>query len=546
LAETAQWRRRIVALTAAVLAAAPAAQAATVFTIAGSQSSGAAIPLLCGGIRYCGDVRPWPSVWAATALRFDGSCLDHYPDGSILLCSDGRPIRMTPDGRARALPVHGIALGLSADGGVGLFVSSVDVGPDGSVVVGGMDGAATVAPDGAARWLVVRDRDEEVGGADVLADGSALLAEPLRERVERVWPDGRRQVVAGAGHRATGDCARAQADIGWPVDVSAFPDGSFVIADGCPRGRVLRVDAAGVVHPLAGEGRGWHEGAPATAVSIGRVSVVRALGDGRVLVAADRGVLQIGLDGRIRTLVRGVAYGWEAGYRDPRSVDTDGRAASDVALSGITDVDVLPDGRLAVLTHVPEGGSRLALIGEPDGLERLAIALPGEDRQLVRAGRLDVITTRSATVRVTSRDARHGSLTTDLVATVPAGRSAIAIPPARGPRVNEFRVEATSADGRVAGATITAIPEPRLTKRAVDALTWAVDFSYIGSFSDQETRLCRRASQVAFACHWVFEEEGERSVFGRSCYMLRPDGLVDYAWHRTHRRSRHLILEPTW
>ncbi len=528
---------RLVAVlaAAAVLAggAPAAADVATVFTIAGSESPGAAVPLLCGRLDYCEDELPWPEAWSATERRIDGSCLDHFADGSILLCSDGRLVKLSPDGRMRIVPVHGDAGDEFTLNAEDLFVTTAAIAPGGGIVMGGPAGTASVAPDGLAHWLAPDGEDRSADGIDVLADGSVLAGDAIRRVVERVWPGGRVDVVAGG--------ARA-ARIGQPVDVSAFPDGSFAIAENLPVKRVLRVDAAGVIAPLAGGGRGWREGAPATGVALGYITAVRALDDGRVLVGGDRGVFEIGRDGRIRTLVRGLGYPADAGFPDLRSVATDGRAAAGAVLAGVTDVDLLPDGRVAVLTQVPQRSSRLALIGDAAGLDRLAIALPGEDRVLLRQGRLDVVLTRAAALHVTVR----GSTAADVSLSVPAGRTTLAVPTPSGTRVHAVRVDAIAGDGAVATARLSAIPARRLSTKALDALTRAVDLARGGAFSGQETRRCRRTSAVAFRCRWVFSEDGELERHGSSRYTLRADGLIDYVWRQDGRRRVHRsILEPT-
>jgi hypothetical protein len=401
-----------------------------------------------------------------------------------------------------------------------------------------------VAADGTVKELPVA----YPAGIDALPDGSVLVGDWVAEIVERVWPDGRREVVAGGkrGVAPHGVAAR-RARIGRPRDVAAFPDGSFVIATQVPQGRVLRVDPRGIVHRYAGGGRGWHEGVPATTVSIGPIAAVRALPDGRVLLAADRGVLQIGPDGRIQTVVRGVRTPGFAGALDRRSIGTDARPAAKVVLDGVIDVDVLADGRLVALTQVLTRGARLALIGDPAGLDRLAIALPAENRVTLARGRLDLVATRPAVARITIREKTRARPLADVRAWVPAGRTALTIPAIRSARVHDVRVVAESADGSVASARIAVIPARRLTRAALDPVALAVDLAYSGSFTSQDTFGCHRGGARRFACRWVFREEGERGVRGSSGFKLRRDGLIDYAWRQDrHRRVQRLILEPMW
>jgi hypothetical protein len=546
----------VAVLVAVAIAGAPAASAdvARVFTIAGSESTMAAVAPLCDGRYFCDEDAPWPPAWNATARRFAGSCLDHWPDGAILLCSGGRLLRLAADGRMSALPVRGADLGPFEEApGAALDLTAAEVAPDGGIFAVGDWGAVRVAPDGAARTLVDVSVAPYSHGVDALPDGSMLAAEETRGRIARVWPDGRRLVVAGGGRMMPGPngVPGRQASIGDPFDVSALPDGSFIVgtlysANLAGQERVLRVDPAGTVRLIAGGGHGWQEGAAATTVSLGSPTAVHALPDGRVLIGGNRGVLQVDPDGRIHTLVRSGDWARRPGFPDARFVDTDGRPAAEVMLNEVEDVDVLPDGSVAVLTWVPWGGTRLAIVGPPDRMERFAVALPREDRVLLEQGRVDVVTTRPASVHITVRLPHGGPVAADVRAVVPVGRTALAVPPLRGTTdVYDLLGDATTADGRVAAAATAVLPGPTLSTAVLRRLVADIDLGGSGPFSDFETRRCRRTGQRAFMCRWTFVEEDEADRHGTSWFTLRRDGLIAYAehWDRMRRVQRE-VLEP--
>lgn len=234
------------------------------------------ISTFAGGGSALGDGGP------ATAARL------RYPaavavaaDGSVLIADswDQRVRRVATDGSITTVAGTG-TMGFSGDGGPGTAAalnSPEDVAalPDGSFVVADRsnhrirkvagDGtittlAGTGVPgptgDGGPAILAQLDGPEGVAAA---SDG-VYVADTFNNRVRRIRNDGVMETVAGHGEGGFfGDGGRAtEAWLFRPQKVEVGPDGLF-IADG-RNSRVRRVDAAGVITSVAGNGEAGFSG----------------------------------------------------------------------------------------------------------------------------------------------------------------------------------------------------------------------------------------------------------------------------------------------
>src|SRR5215218_6675271 len=130
--------------------------------------------------------------------------------------------------------------------------------PDGDIVVLLARGAPSVLridrQNRAHAVPVPADVNPGYGNSLVAAPGGALLFSE-RGRVLRVEPDGRVVTVAGGPKRqsARGDGGpAAAATLTEPVSLTAYPDGSFLIAHGRSQVRVRRVNAAGRITTIMG------------------------------------------------------------------------------------------------------------------------------------------------------------------------------------------------------------------------------------------------------------------------------------------------------
>lgn len=171
---------------------------------------------------------------------------------------------------------------------------------------------------------------------------------------------------------------------------------------------------------------------------------------------------------------------------------------------------------------MPRSGWRLALVTPVAGMDRLAVALPAEDRTL-RAGRVDVLSTLPASAHLVVRRAHGGPVVADLRVPVAPGTTAIAVPGVGASDVYDIRVDAVTADGRVATAQMAVVPGTTLSRSVRRRLIRLVDVFSSGQFPDFETGRCHRVALGAFACRWRYAEEDMRSGTGPpgSC-CVRP------------------------
>ena len=211
-----------------------------------------------------------------------------------------RPARL-PSGHVGGLATTADGTVLVAAGGVvwqlrpGRAVSRL-AGTGGHGPISIEDGPALAATIGTA-------------GIAVRQDGSALVADPTGNRV-RVVRDGMIRTIAGNGRddRSSGDGGPAtSATVPEPVSVSAFADGSFLIASEGTR-VVRRVDARGRISTVAGggqrgsEGTCVRDGTPARTMRLYRPSVL-ALGDRSFLLVVSNAIYRVDRHERARRIL---------------------------------------------------------------------------------------------------------------------------------------------------------------------------------------------------------------------------------------------------
>jgi hypothetical protein len=286
----------------------------------------------------------------------------------------------------RIFTVAGTGAPFSAgDGGrataAGFAARDIGVLPDGSFLIAdelrvrrvGLDGIITTVA-GTGRYGFSGDGGPAVKAAiegselATQADGSFLIADYAR--VRRVGPDGIITTVAGTGKVGfSGDGGPAtqasldDSDDQASVDVSALPDGGFLIAG---KARIRRVDPNGIITTVAGTGTpGFSgDGGPATSAAMGNEFEmgnlkVAASPDGGFLIADYRRVRRVGPDGIITTV---------AGTGEPE-IDFGPALQLDDAVGPATKARIEPR-QVAVL---PDGGFLIADYGRvrrvgPDGV----------------------------------------------------------------------------------------------------------------------------------------------------------------------------------
>ena len=368
------------------------------------------------------------------------------------------------------------------------------------------------------------------------ADGSVLVLDTSRAVVTRIDADGTASTVAGAavdgatreGFGGDGGPATS-ATFNKPMGLDVLADGSFVVAD-TGNERLRRVEPGGTIRTIAGGGSGWREGAPATAIRLGAVDLVRAGVDGSLLVAGDRGLMRLDPDGTIHTIL--------TRHRAPGpSLNEDGREAGEVSLGAITEVDALPDGSLALAE-----GERVAMLIQGTRVDRLAVALAPRNRALLARGRVEIVSTRAA--RGTLRLVRRGRIVASTRVSLVRGvnRVRLRAPASTAPHL--LRVAVRDAHGRVASHRLSIIPVGRLSHRTLLRHLDTIERFWLTGDTDVTIDDCRRVTARTFRCNTTdtdLEDLGD--VTYRSRITLQRDGLLLYAF-RLDDLERRSYFEP--
>lgn len=197
----------------------------------------------------------------------------------------------SPDGLLREITLNGpSSTVVRADGSL-VFAESNStvvrrVRPDGrTVTLAGQLGAPGSTGDGGP---AVDAKLTTPYGLTELADGSILIAEFAASRVRRIAPDGTISIAAGTGAAGfSGDGGPASAaQLRFPTDVSATPDGGYLIADYLNH-RIRKVSASGTISTVAGTGveGASPDGTIATSAQLAYPLGVAALPSGGFLIA---------------------------------------------------------------------------------------------------------------------------------------------------------------------------------------------------------------------------------------------------------------------
>ncbi len=230
------------------------------------------------------------------------------PDGGFLIVEQyaQRIRRVSPRGVITTAAGNGRE-GLSGDGGAATraqlrFPSGVAVLADGAFAIADQYGTRVRLVDPTGRISTLTEiAATGVAGA---ADGGVLVVQRSTSRVLHVGRSGAARVVAGTGVPGfSGDGGPAtMAQLSRPRAVAATRDGGVLIADGS--NRVRRVDAAGIISTVAGNGSTATsgDGGPATSAGILRPSSVAETADGGLLIAGPNVIRRVRPDGTILTV----------------------------------------------------------------------------------------------------------------------------------------------------------------------------------------------------------------------------------------------------
>jgi len=220
--------------------------------------------------------------------------------------------------------------GLVTDGIGDLFIADATdrrlrkVGPDGVITTLAGNSQFGSLDDG----LVASTGPLVVAAIAADAAGDAYLADPVRNTVRKVTPDGIIHSVAGSGAFGfSGDGGpAASAALNTVRSLTVDQAGNLYIADSA-NNRIRRVDTAGVITTVAGDGTAAStgDGGPATEAGVDTPLDIAADGEGNIFV--------YDLSGRIRKInaagtITTFAGGGTSGFRG------DGRPATEAQLLG--------------------------------------------------------------------------------------------------------------------------------------------------------------------------------------------------------------------
>ena len=459
-----------------------------------------ALPGCCGG-RKLYEVDP---QGRARVLRSDlylevdePNALIESRDGALLFSERGRVLRRAPDGTTSVFAGTPQRRRASGDGG--------------PAVGAGME------PTGLAE----------------LPDGSVLIADVRNHRVRRVDSAGVISTVAGTGMPGSdgdgGPAARAR--LTRPVAVSAYPDGSYLIAHGTRQVLVRRVAVDGTISTVAGGGgvsRALVEPCPreprsATSLSLspGGFGDIAALADGGFLLSDSSGLLEVSPAG---TVVALTCSPFATSYpEDGRELYVAGRPLASVLLGGASDVAVDTDGTIVLDSEF--GASSLALIARPGATRRLAVAITPATLSSIHRGEIVVASTLAAAVEV--RAYQRKRLVARLAGHVAAGDTVLDLADRLPPGINTLRLTAQTEDGRRAAHSLrvlgTATVSTRLAKRFIrDYFYWSMVGEGVGYI---RLSRCRHNGPRNVRCRARGQANGERV---RTSYriQLRRNGVV--------------------
>jgi sugar lactone lactonase YvrE len=284
--------------------------------------------------------------------------------GDVLVADLSNRIRkITPDGVITTVAGSGIA-GFAGDGGPATDAqlnhpTGVAVDAAGGILIADQHNyrVRRVDPDGTIT-TVAGTGDEGYGLGDgglaseagltlpaalaVDAKGGILVAEMGERRIRRIDPDGTISTIAGdSGTGYDGDDKPAtQASLTKPTGLAVTAAGDVLIADQGAQ-RLRRVDPAGVIHTIAGNGlmATSGDGGPASAATLNNPTSLLVERSRRILIAEGTRVRSIERDGTINTIAGGGT-----------SAPADGLLATSAALSSPTSMAMDRKGGVIVAT----------------------------------------------------------------------------------------------------------------------------------------------------------------------------------------------------
>jgi glucose/arabinose dehydrogenase len=187
-------------------------------------------------------------------------------------------------------------------------------------------------------------------GIAVGADGTLYIADTRNQRIRKVDAHGVINTIAGDGYNYLGRIGRfagdggpaTEASLKDPYDVAVGPDGSVYIAD-ASNSRIRKVNPAGVITTIAGSGKigGYGDGGPATEAGFSTPGRIAFGPDGSLYVSdsTDSRVCRIDPAGIIKTIAGNGKVGYagdggpatEASFRQPLGIAVDAQGSIYIA-----------------------------------------------------------------------------------------------------------------------------------------------------------------------------------------------------------------------
>jgi hypothetical protein len=477
-----------------------------------------ALPDCCGGKRlYEVDVQGRSNVLRST-LYFEvdeRNAIIESRDGALLFSERGRVLRRAPDGATTVVAGTPRPRRASGDGGPAI--------------------GAGMEPTGLAQ----------------LPDGSLLIADARNHRIRRVDTAGRISTVAGTGVAGNdGDRGPAvHARLTSPEALSAYADGSYLIAHGTRQIRVRRVGANGTISTVAGGGaqRGLNEPCPrrprsATSlyISADGFGDITALAGGGFLITSFAGLLKVSPQG---TVVALMCSPFGPRYRpDGRDIYAAGRTMASAFLpsDGYGAPDVAQDSDGTIVLDAAFRDSALALIATPGLARRLTVALTPGTLSTVHRGKVIVASTAAAAVELGVY--RRGRLVARVDGHIGVGKTVLELPHRLRPGINSIRLSARAQDGRRAWHSLrvlgTGTVPMRLAKHLIREHFY---FSEVGE-GEGYVRLsvCRRSDRRNVRCRARGEANGSQ-FRGTYRIHLRRNGVVMLVQNAAGRHGRYAL-----
>src|SRR5829696_5789823 len=249
-------------------------------TVAGTGSAG-----------FSGDGGP---ATAATLRQPNGLALDTAGNLFVSDSGNSRVRKVATNGVITTVAGNGtpaVPGGMAVDAAGNLFVADVDdnrvrkVAPNGVVTIVAGTGSAGFSGDGGPATAASLMSPEDVA---LDAAGNLFVADTGNSRVRRIGTNGVITTVAGngvAGFSRDGGSATS-ARLSQPVGVTVDPSGNLFVAD-TANNRVRKVDSAGVITTVAGDGTASFsgDGGPATAAGFRTPAGVAVAPRGDLLIA---------------------------------------------------------------------------------------------------------------------------------------------------------------------------------------------------------------------------------------------------------------------